>query len=162
GSTKLWEQYPDAMRAALARHNHLLHRAIESHHGYVFKTLGDAFCAAFVRATDAVAAAFSLAEALQDERWETPSPLPVRVPPLLGLGAYPNNLPMQLTSFIGREKAMAEIKELLGCRTGDGRRELEASVSRPESPVSGPRSPVPDPPSPPARLLTLTGSGGCG
>ena len=29
GSTRLWEQHPDAMRAALARHHTLIAKAIE-------------------------------------------------------------------------------------------------------------------------------------
>jgi predicted ATPase/class 3 adenylate cyclase len=36
--------------------------------------------------------------------------LPVEFPPLKTLDAYRHNLPVQLTSFIGREKEMAEIK----------------------------------------------------
>jgi len=55
GSTRLWEQDPDAMREALARHDVLLRKAIEAYAGYVFKTVGDAFCAAFARAPDALA-----------------------------------------------------------------------------------------------------------
>ena len=47
GSTKLWEEHPEAMRLALARHDTLLRQAIEDNNGYVFKTVGDAFCAAF-------------------------------------------------------------------------------------------------------------------
>ena len=47
GSTRLWEQHPEAMGAALARHDALLGAAIAAHRGYVFKTVGDAFCAAF-------------------------------------------------------------------------------------------------------------------
>ena len=43
GSTSLWEQYPDAMRQALAEHDGLLRCAIESHGGAVFKTVGDSF-----------------------------------------------------------------------------------------------------------------------
>ena len=35
---------PQAMQAALARHDELLRRAIEERGGYVFKTVGDAFC----------------------------------------------------------------------------------------------------------------------
>jgi len=35
-------------------------------------------------------------------------------PPLKSLDAYPNNLPAQLTSFVGREKELEEIKSLLG------------------------------------------------
>ena len=44
GSTRLWEEHPEAMREALARHDELLRQAIESHGGQVFKTVGDAFC----------------------------------------------------------------------------------------------------------------------
>ena len=37
GSTKLWEQHPDSMRAALAGHDALLRNAIETNNGCVFK-----------------------------------------------------------------------------------------------------------------------------
>jgi class 3 adenylate cyclase len=40
--------------------------------------------------------------------------LPARFPPLASLDAFPNNLPLQLTSFVGREKEIAEVKRLLG------------------------------------------------
>lgn len=56
GSTQLWERHPGAMKAALARHDELLRRAIESHHGYVVKTTGDGCHAVFASAADAVAA----------------------------------------------------------------------------------------------------------
>jgi predicted ATPase/class 3 adenylate cyclase len=49
-------------------------------------------------------------------------------PPLHSLDARPNNLPIQTTTFIGREREMAQIKKLMKS----------------------------------SRLLTLTGSGGCG
>ena len=54
--------------------------------------------------------------------------LPAEFPPLKSLSAWPNNLPLQLTSFIGRAQEMAEITRLLST----------------------------------ARLITLTGAGGCG
>src|SRR5947209_7689560 len=66
GSTKLWEQQPDAMRLALARHDALLRVAIERNGGHVFKTIGDAFCAAFAQAPDALAAALTAQRALSD------------------------------------------------------------------------------------------------
>ena len=198
GSTRLWEQYPEAMRLALARHDRLLRDAIQKHHGYVFKTVGDAFCAAFPAATDAVNAAMEVHLALLELNWEDTGPLRVRMglhtgeaeerdndyfgqalnrvarlqgvgygqqtllsqvtyelvrdvlPPLTSiaeLGSHrlkdlqrpelvfqllhpalpsdfpplksldnpklPNNLPQQLTSFVGREKEMAEVKALL-------------------------------------------------
>jgi predicted ATPase/class 3 adenylate cyclase len=40
--------------------------------------------------------------------------LPPGFPPLRSLDAHPHNLPIQLTSFIGREPEIAEIKRLLG------------------------------------------------
>ena len=54
--------------------------------------------------------------------------LPSEFPPLRSLDALPNNLPLKLTKFIGRETEMAEVEQLI---------------------ESG-------------RLVTLTGSGGCG
>ncbi len=45
GSTTRWEQHPEAMQAALARHDAILREAIEGHGGVVFKTVGDAFYA---------------------------------------------------------------------------------------------------------------------
>jgi predicted ATPase/class 3 adenylate cyclase len=54
--------------------------------------------------------------------------LPDAFPPLASLDALPNNLPLQVTSFVGRESELAEVRDLLA------------------------RS----------RLLTLTGTGGCG
>jgi predicted ATPase len=57
GSTRLWEGEPEAMSAALARHDEIVRGAIEDHGGYVFSTGGDGFAAAFPRAGDAVAAA---------------------------------------------------------------------------------------------------------
>jgi len=47
GSTRLWEENPEAMRQALARHDSLLRDVMESSGGRVFKTTGDGFCAAF-------------------------------------------------------------------------------------------------------------------
>jgi predicted ATPase/class 3 adenylate cyclase len=54
--------------------------------------------------------------------------LPRDFPPLASLDIYPHNLPLQLTSFVGRTAEIAEVGRLLGG----------------------------------TRLLTLTGTGGCG
>jgi predicted ATPase/class 3 adenylate cyclase len=67
GSTKLWEQYPAAMKVALAWHDDVLRHTIEMHGGYVFKTVGDAFCAAFSTAPDALAVALAVQRSLQRE-----------------------------------------------------------------------------------------------
>src|SRR5438876_3657979 len=79
GSTRLWEQHPEAMRAALARHDALLRHAIEAHAGTVFKTMGDQFCAAFATAPAAVAAALDAQIALQAEEWPEATALRVRM-----------------------------------------------------------------------------------
>src|SRR6185503_5380955 len=71
GSTKLWELYPRAMQAALARHDTLLRVAIEEHGGYIFKTVGDAFCAAFSTASHALEAALSAQRALHSTDWSS-------------------------------------------------------------------------------------------
>ncbi len=57
GSTQRWERDTEAMSAALKRHDTLMREAIEAHGGYVFKVIGDAFCAAFSTAPGALAAA---------------------------------------------------------------------------------------------------------
>lgn len=220
GSTKQWDADPDAMGSALRRHDSLMRDAIESSGGIVFKTIGDAFCAAFSSASDALHAALhaqlqmnhpghtgdsahstedaavpmrvrmALHTGVAEERdadffgptlnrvarllslgyggqvllsratWEFVQDrlppeanlldlgqhylrdlvraehvfqlqhphLPADFPPLKSLEHLPNNLPRQVTSFVGREQELMEVKRF-----------LETTC-----------------------LLTLTGSGGCG
>jgi TolB-like protein/class 3 adenylate cyclase/Tfp pilus assembly protein PilF len=79
GSTRLWEAHAEAMRAALARHDALLKHCIDDHDGYIFKTGGDAFCAAFHTASDALAAALEAQRALHREPWPEAAKLRVRM-----------------------------------------------------------------------------------
>ncbi len=79
GSTRLWQEHPDAMQPALARHDEIVRDAIESHDGYVVKTTGDGFHAAFAAAHDAVNAAVSAQLALGREPWGDTGPLVVRM-----------------------------------------------------------------------------------
>src|SRR5918993_1363302 len=79
GSTRLWERDPSAMQQALARHDGILRSVIETNGGFVFKTIGDAFCAAFSSATDAVEAALIAQRALRAESWEVESLIRVRM-----------------------------------------------------------------------------------
>jgi predicted ATPase/class 3 adenylate cyclase len=196
GSTRLWDQHPEAMRAAVARHDQLLQEAFERNRGHVFKTVGDAFCVAFGAAPDALAAALAAQLALASEAWGEAGPLRARMalhtgtaderagdyfgpatnrvarllavshggqtllsqtasglvrdalpeaatlkglgahrlkdlqqpeevfqlvhhglpadfPPLRSLDALPQNLPLQLTSFVGRETQLATLTGLL-------------------------------------------------
>jgi class 3 adenylate cyclase len=55
GSTRLWERDPSAMAVALDRHNAILASVIAAHHGYHFKTIGDAIQAVFPTVPQAVA-----------------------------------------------------------------------------------------------------------
>jgi predicted ATPase/class 3 adenylate cyclase len=192
GSTRLWQEHPEAMRPALARHDELVRAAIESHGGQVVKTTGDGAHAAFTNAIDAVVAAVAAQRAIATEPWVLEEPLAVRIgihsgpaelrdgdyygtavnkaarlmsaahggqtlaslateelardelgaraslrdlgehrlrdlsraervyqveadgllhtfPPLRGLDAFEGNLPVQLTSFVGREEDVATI-----------------------------------------------------
>src|SRR5262245_36876357 len=79
GSTRLWQRHPEAMKGTLARHHALVQGAIESHGGYVFQIVGDAFCAAFPMAAPAVAAAVAAQRALAAEPWNEPGPIRVRM-----------------------------------------------------------------------------------
>jgi class 3 adenylate cyclase len=79
GSTKRWELDAPAMQAALARHDEILKQTIEERGGYVFKTVGDAFCAAFPTAPDAIEAALEAQRGLLASRWEDTGPLRVRM-----------------------------------------------------------------------------------
>jgi predicted ATPase len=79
GSTRLWEHEPAAMRAALARHDAIVQRAIEAHGGYVFATGGDGSAAAFARPPDAIAAAESAQAKLHGEAWPDGAALRVRM-----------------------------------------------------------------------------------
>ncbi len=214
GSTKLWEKHPEAMKAALAKHDSILRKAIESNHGQIIKTTGDGAHAVFSTAIDAINTTITAQRALQQtseilENSEVslrarmslhtgeaelrdgdyygsvlnraarlmsvahggqillsnttaelvyehlPEDTALRdlgehhlkdlfrsehiyqvihpdlsstFPAIKSLDSFPNNLPLQLTSFVGREKEIAEIRALLNA----------------------------------ARLVTLTGSGGTG
>src|SRR5206468_2426177 len=67
--------------------------------------------------------------------------LPAAFPPLVTLDATPNNLPVQLTSFIGREQEITHVGQLIQpAQAGLGQRGGGDEV----------------------RLLTLTGPGGTG
>jgi predicted ATPase/class 3 adenylate cyclase len=64
-STARWERVPEAMAAALERHDVIVRHEIEAHGGTVFNVTGDGFCAVFALAEDAAAASVALQIALQ-------------------------------------------------------------------------------------------------
>jgi class 3 adenylate cyclase len=79
GSTRLWQEQPERMPTALLRHDALLQAAIAEVGGYVFKKMGDAFCAAFATATGALAAALTAQCSLLAEPWGEGMPMRVRM-----------------------------------------------------------------------------------
>ena len=79
GSTGYWEDRPAAMQLAVAQHDQLLHAAIASHHGHVFKTTGDGFQCAFPEPLAAVRAALAIQQAVQANCWGEIGQLRVRV-----------------------------------------------------------------------------------
>jgi predicted ATPase/class 3 adenylate cyclase len=79
GSTRMWERHPEAMQSALSRHDEILRGAIEERGGYVFKTVGDAFCAAFPTAPEATEAALEAQRTLLSAAWGEIGPLRVRM-----------------------------------------------------------------------------------
>jgi predicted ATPase/class 3 adenylate cyclase len=196
GSTQRWERDRVAMQDAVRRHDALMRAAIVENGGHVFKTIGDAFCAAFSRPEDAVAAMLDAQRALAAEDFSAIDGLRVRAaihtgttderdgdyfgptinrvarllaighggqvlvsrvtsdlvqgalppqaslrdlgehrlkdlarpeyvyqllapelaadfPTLRSLNALSNNLPLQMTSFVGREREIAEITALV-------------------------------------------------
>jgi predicted ATPase/class 3 adenylate cyclase len=81
GSTRLWEEHPQAMRRVMARHDTLLTTLFERHDGVVVRPRGegDSLFAVFVRASDAVAAALAGQRALAAADWGDVDPLRVRM-----------------------------------------------------------------------------------
>ncbi|HRJ27274.1 MAG TPA: tetratricopeptide repeat protein [Fimbriimonadaceae bacterium] len=212
GSTRLWEKFSQEMNVALQIHDRIMREEIERFGGEVFKTMGDAFFAAFQSADGAVHAACAIQQRLALETGAGDfAPLRVRMgihtgeahvrdsdyfgptmnrvarlqavghgaqillssvttevigtnlpegawlvelgphklkdieqpehirqlnypgvpesfPKLKTIDSLPNNLPREVSSFVGRENEVANLRKQLGTH----------------------------------RLITLTGSGGCG
>ncbi|HSK66101.1 MAG TPA: adenylate/guanylate cyclase domain-containing protein, partial [Anaerolineales bacterium] len=78
GSTKLAQGYPDTWETLRKYHDTILRNAIESRNGFVFRIVGDAFCAAFPTAGDALQAALKAQIDLNAKNWEGP-PIKVRM-----------------------------------------------------------------------------------
>jgi class 3 adenylate cyclase len=79
GSTRLWQQDEEAMRAALSRHDDILRKTVADHDGVVFSSMGDGMAAVFSSASAAVASAVAAQRALEVETWATGAPIRVRM-----------------------------------------------------------------------------------
>jgi len=78
GSTKLAQTHAGKWETLRARHHTILESAINSNNGYVFQIIGDAFCASFHTAGDAVRAATQSQIDLYKENWGD-APVKVRM-----------------------------------------------------------------------------------
>src|SRR2546423_151221 len=81
GSTRLWEEQPDAMRLALARHDAMAASIVGEFAGVLVKSRGegDSLFAVFPLANDAAAAACAIQSAFLRESWPNSLALKVRM-----------------------------------------------------------------------------------
>ena len=75
-STRLWERFPDAMKAAVERHDAILSDAIESSAGRVVKVMGDGLMAVFPSAPDGVRACLDAQRMLNGRATASRGPTP--------------------------------------------------------------------------------------
>jgi predicted ATPase/class 3 adenylate cyclase len=78
-STRLWQQFPEAMKTVLARHDDIVRAAVEDFNGQIVKTTGDGFHAAFTSVQDGLIASLHAQQSLIEETWEETGPLRVRM-----------------------------------------------------------------------------------
>ena len=81
GSTELWEKAPNAMAAALARHDQLVSEAVVAEAGALLKPRGegDSTFSVFTRASNAVRAAHRLQAAIRAEAWPPEAVIRTRI-----------------------------------------------------------------------------------
>src|SRR5947209_1979310 len=79
GSTKRWEQYPQAMQTAVERHDIFLRQAIEANSGYAFKTVGGCFLRRVPHRARGAHAVLALQRTLNSAVWDGTRPLKGRI-----------------------------------------------------------------------------------
>ena len=88
GSTRLWEEHPEAMKAALAQHDSILRDAVGAHSGHVVKTTGDGIHAVYSNAADGIVTAVDIQRQIAQVDWPLPEPLRVRMGLHTGAAEY--------------------------------------------------------------------------
>ncbi len=80
GSTRLWEQFPEVMRAALKRHGGLIEECVAQNGGLLVKARGegDSTFSVFSETLAAVQAAAAIQQAFAAEAWSVETPLRIR------------------------------------------------------------------------------------
>lgn len=79
GSTRLWQQYPQEMKTSLARHDEIVRSAVERAQGWIVKSTGDGFHAAFSSPEQGLSACIYAQLSLVGEQWGETGPLHVRM-----------------------------------------------------------------------------------
>ena len=79
GSTRLWQQYPEAMKSVLARHDDIIRTAVEEAGGQIVKSTGDGVHAVFSSAERGLRACIAAQKHLQQEAWPETGTLHVRM-----------------------------------------------------------------------------------
>jgi class 3 adenylate cyclase len=79
GSTRLWQEHPDHMGAALASHDEVVRKLVDAHRGYVFSTGGDSFGVASETAGQAARWAGAVHAELATRHWPGGVGLRVRI-----------------------------------------------------------------------------------
>jgi len=111
GSTKIAREYPDAMPGLLARHHEILRQSIRAYNGYVFQVVGDAFCATFHSAGDALNAALHAQRLLHGEAW---SPVPFKV----RMGIHTGKADIQENGLYQGYLTMSHVQRLMSAAHG--------------------------------------------
>ena len=78
-STPLWEQHPEVMKSALAKHDSLLQKVIDLNNGQIIKTTGDGIHAVFSTAIDAINASLDAQREFQISEISETSEVSIRV-----------------------------------------------------------------------------------
>jgi predicted ATPase/class 3 adenylate cyclase len=111
GSTKLAQDHRDVWESLRSRHHAILRSAIESHNGYVFQIIGDAFCATFHTAGDALLAAIRSQTDSYRENWGA-APIKVR------MGIHTGKAEVQEDGQYQGYLAMSRIQRLMSAGHG--------------------------------------------
>jgi predicted ATPase/class 3 adenylate cyclase len=120
GSTRLLTRLRDRYAEVLGEHQRLLRAAFEEHDGREVHTEGDAFFVAFVRASDAIAAAVSAQRALASQRW--PEGVDVRA----RIGVHTGEAEVRQDDYVGLDVHRAARI----CAAGHGGQVLISSSTR--------------------------------
>ena len=130
GSTQLWEQYPEAMKTALAKHDSILKEAVETNNGHVIKSTGDGIHAVFESAGQGVAATLAAQQALSKHTWEEITPQALRVRMGLHTGRV-KSIDLQTLNELFLQTQPAHLQKLQGERlNGEQRSVARAAMIR--------------------------------